>query len=126
MYQGSVGAAFKFEQLKELGITHILTCATDIGARFPDNFEYLQLPLLDTPKFNIRSHFDTAREFINNCRNKQGRVLVHCFAGKSRASTVTISYMMAEMKIDLQTAFKHVKSKRSIALPNIGFLMQLM
>ena len=31
LYQGSVGAAFNQEKLKEYGITHILTCASGIG-----------------------------------------------------------------------------------------------
>ena len=49
LYQGSVGAAFNLTELKACGITHILTCASGIGKRFPDEFKYHQLPLLDTP-----------------------------------------------------------------------------
>lgn len=40
LYQGSVGAAFNDAKLKEYGITHILTCASGIGQRFPDKFCY--------------------------------------------------------------------------------------
>lgn len=36
LYQGSVGAAYNPKTLKEVGITHILTCASNIGPRFPD------------------------------------------------------------------------------------------
>jgi protein-tyrosine phosphatase len=53
-------------------------------------------------------------------------VLVHCFAGKSRASTITLSYMMTEMHLNLKESFEHLKNKRPIACPNIGFVMQLM
>lgn len=41
LYQGSVGAAFNATTLKQFGITHILTCASGIGQRFPDQFVYL-------------------------------------------------------------------------------------
>ena len=40
LYQGSVGAAFNKEKLDELGITHILTAAANIGQRFPDHYKY--------------------------------------------------------------------------------------
>ena len=125
LFQGSVGAAFNGDKLQQYGITHILTCASGIGQRFTDKYTYLQLPLLDTPMCNIKEHFEAARKFINSCKEVNGRVLVHCFAGKSRASTITLSYMMAEMEVDLKQAFEHLKSQRPIAQPNIGFLYQL-
>jgi len=52
-----VGAAFNAAKLKEYGITHILTCASGIGQRFPDEFKYHQLPLLDTPTQQITTFF---------------------------------------------------------------------
>ena len=115
LYQGSVGAAFNESKLREFGITHILTCASGIGQRFQDKFTYLQLPLLDTPVCNIKEHFEAARAFINQCKEAKGKILVHCFAGKSRASTITLSYMMAEMQVDLKQSFEHLKSQRPIA-----------
>lgn len=84
------------------------------------------LPLLDKPDENIKAHFDAALEFINEARQAGGRVLVHCFAGKSRASTITLSYMMTEMHLNLKESFEHLKTQRPIACPNIGFVMQLM
>ena len=74
---------------------------------------------------HIAEHFTAGRDFINKCREKKGKVLVHCFAGKSRASTITLSYIMKEMQIDLKTSFEHLKAQRPIAQPNLGFLMQL-
>jgi len=49
LYQGSIGAAFNKEALDEAGITHILTCASKISPRYPDNFKYKILDLLDSP-----------------------------------------------------------------------------
>ena len=82
--------------------------------------------MLDKPDENIKVHFDEAREFINKAREAKGRVLVHCFAGKSRASTITISYMMGEMGKNLKESYEHLKKCRPIAQPNIGFVLQLM
>ena len=112
--------------LDERKITHILTCASTIGPRFPKDYEYKVLELLDKPDENITAHFESAQAFINSCREKKGRVLVHCFAGKSRASTITLSYMMSEMRVMLKESYEHLKERRPIAQPNIGFVLQLM
>ena len=125
MYQGSVGTAYNLQELQKLGITHILTCATNIGKRFPAEFTYEVLPLLDTPTQNIMNYFEQAQNFINSCKEKKGKILVHCFAGKSRASTITISYLMAVLKLDFRQSLDHLKRQRPIAQPNIGFMVQL-
>ena len=125
LYQGSVGAAYNMKELDKIGITHILTCASNIAPRFGKEFTYKILPLLDNTDQNIEQHFDDARAFINSCRKIKGKILVHCFAGKSRASTITLSYMIKEMKIDLKESLDHLKKRRPIAQPNFGFMQQL-
>ena len=40
LYQGSVGAAFNKEALQATGITHILTVAANLAARYPKDFVY--------------------------------------------------------------------------------------
>ena len=52
-------------------------------------------------------------------------MLIHCFAGKSRASTITTQFLMKNMKLPLDKCLRHVKSCRPIALPNVGFVIQL-
>ena len=125
LYQGSVGAAHNQESIKAAGITHILTAASAIKQNFPELVKYHQLPLLDTPSQSVQEHFESAWKFINECREAKGRILVHCFAGKSRASTVTLSYIMSEMKVNLKDAYDHLKKCRPIAQPNAGFMQQL-
>jgi len=96
LFQGSIGAAYNKASLMEHGITHILTCASNISPRFPNIFKYKILDLLDSPTQNIVSSFNEAHEFIENAlsESNQNKVLVHCFAGKSRASTISLSYLM--------------------------------
>lgn len=91
LYQGSIGVAYNRKALDDAKITHIVTSADKINARFPDDFKYLLLPLLDTPTQNILQYFAEANKFIVDAleSDPNARVLVHCFAGKSRASTIT-------------------------------------
>ena len=57
--------------------------------------------------------------------NPNNRILVHCFAGKSRASTITTAFLMRKQGLDLRQSLLHLRACRPIAFPNIGFLVQL-
>lgn len=53
------------------------------------------------------------------------KVLVHCFAGKSRATSFTIAYMMKDRAMNLKDSLEHIWKVRPIAAPNPGFMIQL-
>ncbi len=42
----------------------------------------------------IKQHFDEVCGFIRRAIEGKGRVLVHCAAGISRSSTLTLAYLM--------------------------------
>ena len=52
-------------------------------------------------------------------------MLIHCFAGKSRASTITCSFLMKKRGYNLRDSLLHLRACRPIAFPNVGFLVQL-
>lgn len=89
-------------------ITHILN-ATDEVENFFENdnrFTYLKLNLDDVDDEDIISVFETAHKFINDVeKSKKGAVLVHCFAGISRSSTLVISYLMKHYQMSFQRAW---------------------
>ena len=125
LFQGSIGVAYNKKALEDTKITHIVTCAENISPKFPSDFKYLCLPLLDTPTQNIVQYFDEANNFITKALSEEpnARVLLHCFAGKSRASTITTQFLMTQMKLPLDQALRHVKKCRPIAQPNVGFVI---
>jgi hypothetical protein len=55
----------------------------------------------------------------------KNKVLVHCFAGKSRATTFLLAYLIKERKINLKDGLDLVWKVRPIAAPNPGFMIQL-
>ena len=78
------------------------------------------------------THVDRAVDFIKGALsgNVQGeapknKVLVHCFAGKSRATTFLLAYLMKEKAINLKDGLEMVWKVRPIAAPNPGFMIQL-
>ncbi len=41
--------------------------------------KYLRLNLLDCPEQDIKQYFDKAGEFIEECLNEKGKILVHWY-----------------------------------------------
>uniref|UniRef100_A0A7S3N0E2 Protein-tyrosine-phosphatase n=1 Tax=Strombidium inclinatum TaxID=197538 RepID=A0A7S3N0E2_9SPIT len=93
--------------------------------------EYKVLNLLDSPNQGVLNHVDESNEFIttaikdNDPEKPQKKVLIHCFAGKSRATTFMLAYMIKIKKINLKDALERIREVRPIAAPNPGFMIQL-
>jgi len=57
--------------------------------------------------------------------NPENKILVHCFAGRSRSVAIILAYLMYKLRIPLSVALLHVRQFRASANPNIGFINQL-
>jgi protein-tyrosine phosphatase len=180
LYIGSIGSAYNLQQLLSHGITHILCLSSVIRLRFPDQFKYLRIDMVDKPDYDLSSDLSTIFDFIfeaksytianthfssstggrptdnrpikdddvidrsgDNCRNVDdesiygdnndakrqlvhGKVLIHCYQGKSRSVAVCCAYLMRFYEYSLDEALQLVRSVRPTACPNHGFMQQLM
>lgn len=130
IFLGSIGAAYNKEELEKHGITHILTCAAKIKPRFPDEFKYHLLNALDSPNQNVLQLVDQSNKFLDECLSAnvageppKNKVLIHCFAGKSRATTFLLAYLIKVRKMTLKDGLEQIWKARSIAAPNPGFMI---
>ena len=121
IFLGNEDAQRDKENLKKLGITHILVVGSGLEIFHPDDFQYKQFLVNDFPMENIAQYFEEAYEFIE----KGEKVFVHCAAGISRSASIVISYFMKKNNMTFEDAHDFVKSKRPVIYPNGGFINQL-
>jgi len=98
-------------------------------------FMYIYLPDFETA--DISKFFNVSYNFMNNFTNKHQNVLIHCYAGISRSSTIILNYMILKLfenninirNENVDDILKYVlyvaKSRRRIINPNEGFINQL-
>ena len=130
LYISSYKTASTITDLKHLKITNIINCSGDLCKNLKlesssINIEYLTLNLRDNVSENIECLFFKCINYINDVKDKKGRVLIHCYKGVSRSVSIVIAYLIYLNKWSYDKAFDFVQSKRAIANPNIGFYLQL-
>lgn len=125
IYQGNICSSFQKENLKKLGITHILTVGNYLPLFYKDNFKYMCIKVKDKSDENLLQYFEEGFKFIDDCINSGGKILIHCAAGYSRSTTMTCVFLIKKKSITVDEAIEIVKTARPEARPNPGFKEQL-
>lgn len=111
--------------LKQNKITHIINCDFDRKEKFPEDFKYKHLSMLDDPTFSLVPVIEEAYIFIEDALKSKGVILVFCNVCVSKSVTIIIAYLVVKYKMSFERAFEKVKRVRKIASPNLGFINQL-
>ena len=125
LFLGSVGCAYNKASLEEAQITHILTVADNLQPRYRNDFTYKIIQCHDNSTQDLLDLFNLAFDFINETLSNNKRILVHCFAGKSRSTTFVIAYLIRFQQMKLKEALMHVLRIRPSVMPNQNFMEQL-
>ncbi|KAJ0978457.1 hypothetical protein J5N97_013931 [Dioscorea zingiberensis] len=130
VFIGGALAARSTHTLQHLGITHILClCSHEIGqsdSQYPDLFEYKNFSISDNEDAEISDLFEEASDYIDYVERQGGKVLIHCFEGKSRSATVVLAYLMLRKGLTLSDAWSMLKKAHRRAQPNDGFAKALL
>lgn len=115
------------ELLRELEILHVVRCGNDDDFRHyyatHDDVTYHDILIDD----DIDEDFcvqllDEATQFIHFAC---GPVLVHCFAGISRSSTIVLAYLMRFNNMHFSDAWQHLQKAHPRMSPNSKFVEDL-
>lgn len=75
------------------------------------NICQLRLPTIDLVCPTIEN-LRRGVEFIDQCSNDQIKVYIHCKAGRGRAATMALCYLIAKRRICAEDAYTEMKSAR--------------
>ncbi|XP_047459735.1 dual specificity protein phosphatase 19-like [Mugil cephalus] len=122
---GSQDAAHDIDTLRRYKVSHVLNVAYGVSNLLPDQMVYKTLQILDLPEMEITSYLQECGSFIDQAREQDGVVLVHCNAGVSRSASIVIGYLMSREGLSFEDAYSQVKLARPSTHPNPGFYRQL-
>jgi len=129
LYLGNEHNSATMEHLESKSITHIINITEEIPNTFEGHwkFQYLRIEFPDNEKGYIPNVIDEAFQFIDNAKNNNGKVLVHCRLGVSRSASLVIAYLLRTLTDKtLKEIYSDVLIKRPIVKPNPSFIKQLM
>lgn len=114
--------------LRNYGISYILNVTPNVPNKFEgdSHFKYMKIPISDHLSQNLSKFFPEAIAFIDEARESNQGVLVHCLAGVSRSVTITVAYLMQTQKLTLNDAYDYVKQCKPNISPNFNFMGQLL
>ncbi|KAM8859194.1 dual specificity protein phosphatase 19-like isoform 2-T5 [Spinachia spinachia] len=121
----SQDAAHDVDTLQRHKVSHVLNVAYGVANLFPDRYVYKTLPILDLPDTDVTAYLGECGSFVDQAREKEGVVLVHCNAGVSRSASIVIGYLMMREGLTFDEAYAEVKLARPSTRPNCGFHRQL-
>lgn len=127
IYIGGILAAGQEHQLRNASITHIVNATGDVEDYFPEAFEYLDVNLDDKPEAapSLAAAWEATGDFIDRALASGGAVLVHCFEGRSRSSSLILAYLIIHKFLTLRDALKMLKTAHPPTCPNYGFMTAL-
>lgn len=127
LYIGDINAASSPEKLKQFDIQAILTVAseTQLDLSGAGVSWHKVVPVEDFISFDIKRYFQESIDFIDTNLTQGINVLVHCFAGVSRSSSIILAYLMKTQGMTFREAFNYAQDKRKQINPNPGFVLQL-
>lgn len=123
LYVGSIGSAYNIDKLLATGITHILCLSSVIRLKFPEHFKYLRINIVDQIDYNFLDDLPTIFDFIIDAKKysitnnnssivTKGKILIHCYQGKSRSIAICCAYLIKYYNYTLNDALELIRQVR--------------
>jgi protein-tyrosine phosphatase len=126
---GNMDAVANGSVLQSKGIRGIISVRNHLTRPISYYKQYgisvLHIPVFDSETTNLGKYFPVVYRFIEKILKSGSSVIVNCYAGISRSTTLATSYLMRKYRLSAKNAMNLVKSKRPCFNPNEGFRVQL-
>jgi protein-tyrosine phosphatase len=116
IYLGNYNSSQNLEFLKNNNIKLIINCSKDLN--FIDNYQChkIRIPIDDNrifKNYDLLDHINIL-EIIQEYRNKNENILIHCRFGAQRSANIILLYLIKTLKIDTDISYDLIKQKRPL------------
>ena len=126
IYLGSVYNAVLWKTLVDNNIKFIINVTSEITNWYPNDIEYLQIPMKDNNNESLKQYFSSSFNAIEDfLQNKEGNILIHCYFGASRSLTIVTDYIRRKTSKPVMEIIQEIKLLRPIINPTQQFLNDL-
>ena len=123
IYLGSAFNGADYSWLKETDIEIVVNATESISNFFPDEFTYHNFPAEDLGTGSLKLFYEDFCNVVDN--NPDKKILVHCYAGRSRSASLVLYYLITRLDMTLEKALEFLKNKRSIININQEFVQEI-
>lgn len=121
IYVGSYGDASSEEFLSDRGITRVITCADEFPSSILRTGYKIQI-VDDVADAKTKKYFLEAASVLDRWVREGNKIMVHCFAGMSRSTSVVITYFMVYKGWSFDLAHSHLRQRRYQTKIHPGFI----
>lgn len=121
IYVGSYGDAASEQFLSDRGITHVITCADEFPSSLLRPGYKIQI-VDDVADAKTKKYFLEAASVLDRWVREGNKIMVHCFAGMSRSTSVVITYFMVYKGWSFDLAHSHLRQRRYQTKIHPGFI----
>ena len=128
IYLGSSINAANYKELKDIGITCIINVTKAISnyyEDYEDEFDYYRISVEDIENESIINNLDLVYKYIDKQIKKNKKILIHCFAGRSRSAAVVLFYLIKKYKLNIKEAYDLILKKRHVVNINKSFYNEI-
>lgn len=126
---GNMDSVYDGPQLVAHGIKALVSVRESL-TRSPEYYrrwgiQVLHIPVPDATTTNLGRYFPLVFAFVDRFVSRGQAVIINCYAGISRSTTLATSYVMRKYRLTAREAMALVQRARPCFNPNPGFVRQL-
>jgi serine/threonine/tyrosine-interacting protein len=125
VYLGGDKDAQNVEYLLSEGITYVCVLGQYTEHAHPARLFHNKFSVEDHQGYDLAAHFDDIYDYIDDCLDRGGKVLIHGPTGNGVASAIALLYLMKGEGKTYNKAWYHLRTVYPSANPNSGFVRQL-
>jgi protein-tyrosine phosphatase len=127
IYLGNAYNSRDYYELSKANVGLIINCTTEFPNYFPEEFEYVQVPVQDIPNESLTNYFPVVTQKIHTYlqENPEKNVFIHCFMGASRSVSFLIAYLMRYSNMTVDESIEKIEKLRPFINLNVDFYFQL-